>query len=135
MATATDMDLNRDAVIARIRTALKRRSGKAWSVTGGSGTAWGWIQIHVPPKARTWRMRDTGQTDERGYPVYADENTGEPGHQMGPADRAELARLLGLSRPVHDQGVSIAASSAYYREYVDRAEGRAPSVIGVPYWD
>jgi hypothetical protein len=31
--------------------------------------------------------------------------------------------------------VSIAASSDYYREYMDRANGKQPSVIAQPYWD
>ena len=53
---------------------------------------------------------------------------------MGPADRFELAKLLGLD-VVWSQGVSIAAGNDYYREYIDRAEGREPSVIGKPYWD
>ena len=27
------------------------------------------------------------------------------------------------------------AASDYYQEYIDRATGRTPSVIGIPYWD
>lgn len=41
---------DRDDAIRRIRQALRRRSGKAWSVTGGRGTAWGWITITAPPR-------------------------------------------------------------------------------------
>lgn len=54
---------------------------------------------------------------------------------MTEEERAELGRLLGLKGPVHQQGESIPASGNYWQEYVDRAEGRPPSVIGVPYWD
>lgn len=50
-------------------------------------------------------------------------------------DRVELAALLGMERPVHQQGVTIPSSGKYYQEYIDRAEGRSPSVLGVPYWD
>ena len=50
-------------------------------------------------------------------------------------DRVELSVLLGLDRPVHQQGETIPASSDYWQEYIDRAEGRSPSVLGVPYWD
>jgi hypothetical protein len=50
---------DRDAAIKRIKTALQRRSGKTWSVTGGRGTAWGWITIDAPPRRRTWRWLQT----------------------------------------------------------------------------
>jgi len=129
---------DRDETIRRIRAALKRRSGRAWSVKGGRGTAWGWIRIDAPPARRTWRHRprpgyteNTAPGGDRGWEAY---DTGDPGGSMGPADRLELAKLLGLEL-IRDQGVSIAANSDYYREYIDRAEGREPSVIGKPYWD
>jgi hypothetical protein len=102
--------LDRNSVIASIRAALKRRSGKDWSVTGGRGTAWGWIKISSPPR----RLVD--------------------GYYMSREDCAELARLLGLSQ-AHVQGVDVAASSAHYREYIDRAEGRTPAEVAKPYWD
>lgn len=102
-------DMNRDVVIVRIRRALKARSGRAWSVTGGHGTAWGWIRISVPPAQRV-------------------DGT------MTPDQCAELARLLGLER-VHCQGESIPAAYDYRREYIDRAEGRVPNTCGKPYWD
>lgn len=103
-------DIDRNRAIARIRAALKARSGKAWSVTGGRGTAWGWITVTAPPQRRQ-------------------------GGSMTDADRAELGRLLGLGAPVHHQGAMIAASYAYRVEYVDRAEGREPRAVGRPYWD
>jgi hypothetical protein len=102
--------IDRDEAIKAIRRALKARSGKTWSVTGGRGTAWGWITITSPPARR----------EKFGY--------------MSEADRVELARLLGKDS-VHNQGESIPAGSDYRREYVDRAEGRDPSVQGTPYWD
>lgn len=104
---------DRDTAIKRIRKALKDRSGKSWSVTGGRGTAWGWIRISSPPKRR-----------EREYYMSED-------------DQKELAELLGFEyRPgVNHQGISIAASGDYRREYVARAEGREPTVYGTQYWD
>jgi hypothetical protein len=105
------MSVDRASTIKAIRTALKTRSGKTWSVRGGTGTAWGWITISSPP-ARSADQWGTMTDDEA----------------------KELATLLGLSR-VHHQGVSIAASTSHYREYIDRAEGRQPSVTGSPYWD
>lgn len=103
-------DLSRPETIKRIRAALKRRSGKAWSVRGGTGTGWGWIEISSPPARRVgW-----------GY--------------MTEEDCAELAQLLGIER-ISKQGESVPASSDYRREYIDRAEGREIRARGVAYWD
>jgi len=102
--------MTRNETIGAIRSALRRRTGRAWSVTGGRGTAWGWIRIHATPARRV------------GYGYLSDE------------DRAELGRALGLEK-AHQQGVSIPAGHDYRIEYVDRAEGRTPSRIGEPYWD
>lgn len=127
-------DMDRNAVIARIRAALRRRSGYSWSVTGGHGTAWGWIRIDAPPRARTWRHRlKPGLPDLPGN--YEEYNSGHPGGITGPVERAQLGQLLGLDGPVHHQGVSIPSSRDYYREYIDRAEGRTPALIATPYWD
>jgi hypothetical protein len=101
---------DRKETIKQIRQALKVRSNKTWSVTGGTGTAYGWLTISAPPARR----------DEFG--------------RISESDQAELKMLLALDS-VHTQGVSIPASSAYYQEYIDRAEGRTPSKIGTPYWD
>lgn len=101
---------DRDETIRAIRAALRRRTGRAWSVTGGRGTAWGWIRITAPPARRV------------GYGYLSD------------ADNMTLANALGLER-IHMQGASIPAGSDYYREYIDRAEGRPPSRLGIPYWD
>lgn len=109
MNETTETDLNRDTAIKTIRDSLKTRSGKVWSVTGGKGTAWGWITITAPPARR----------GDFGY--------------MSDADRTELAELLGTD--VHCQGVLVPASNDYRREFIDRAAGREPAVIAAPYWD
>ncbi|UHJ58813.1 hypothetical protein LT337_32430 (plasmid) [Mycolicibacterium fortuitum] len=103
--------LDRDEAITKIRAALKQRSTKRWSVRGGRGTTWGWIKIVAPPARR-------GEYDE-----------------MSDEDCAELGELFGLDRPAHFQGLDIPASSLYRREYVARAQGRRPDVLGTPYWD
>ncbi len=127
--------MDRDEAIRRIRTALKRRSGKTWSVTGGRGTAWGWLTIEAPPARRTWASRlKTGAITDRPED-YEEYDTGKLGGFMSPSDRVELGRLFGLERPAHFQGVNVAASDDYYREYVDRAEGRTPAKVAQPYWD
>lgn len=107
-------DICRDTAIARIRAALKKRTGRAWSVTGGTGTAWGWIKVHVPPRLR----------DQYG--------------SMSDADRMELAAVLGFEddrREVGRSGWSIPASSAYYRAAVQRAETGTTTENPQPYWD
>lgn len=99
----------RNDAIAEIRAALRRRSGKTWSVTGGRGTAWGWITISAPPARR----------DRYGA--------------MTDADRAELSALLGTE--VHHQGASIPDTGNHRVEYVQRARGEAVTVFGQRYWD
>lgn len=104
--------MDRDEAIARIRKALKARSGKTWSVKGGRGTAWGWITISASP----------ARCNEFGY--------------MPDGDRAELAELLGMGSEVHSQGVNVPASGDYYRLFVHCAEhGHAGDFKAQPYWD
>lgn len=64
-----EIDTDRNAVIARIKSALQRRSGKSWSVTGGRGTAWGWITIDAPPTRRTWRLAARAASIERNESI------------------------------------------------------------------
>ena len=134
-ADRASANVDRNTTIKRIKAALKARSGKAWSVTGGRGTAWGWITIEAPPARRTWSNRLKAGATTNSPEDYEGYDTGKPGGYMSPADSAELGKLLGLDGPVHLQGESIAASSDHYREYIDRAEGREPSVQGQQYWD
>ena len=133
--TLVSEDLSRAAVIARIKRALESRSGKRWSVTGGTGTAYGWLHIDAPPARQTWRSRP--RPGATGLGTYGEDwelyDSGQPGGSMSPAERAELATLLGLDRA--DRYVMVAASHDYYREYIDRAEGCPPRKIATPYWD
>lgn len=129
------VNVSRDETIRAIRAALKRRSGKSWSVTGGRGTGYGWIHIDAPRRRRTGDMQPTGEKDEYGRDKYELVDTGQP-QEFGlitPQDQAELSELLGVG--VGRQGVSIADSSNHYREYIARAEGRTPDKYGVQYWD
>ena len=133
--------MERDAVIDEIKRALKARSGKPWSVTGGRGTAWGWIAIDAPPARRTARYLPRAGTSGNSPDDYEKTrtDTGKPGGSLTEADGLELARLLGWPDGdgvgVHCQGVSIPAGHEYWQEYIDRANGRKPSRVGVPYWD
>jgi hypothetical protein len=121
--------IGRNEAIKRIREALQRRSGKVWSVTGGRGTAWGWITIDSPPRRRTSWYRTAPVTGEQ-----TEVHGCRPGGHTSPSDREELCKLLDLEF-VYRQGVRVPSSLDYYREYIDRAEGVKPTVIGEPYWD
>jgi len=110
--------IDRNEAIARIRKALKVRSGKAWSVTGSRGTAWGWINIDAPPARRTWHF-ETGPDGKRvDNPKEINDPSRTFGH-MSPDDREELARLLDETT-VHHQGVSVSPDAREY--YVLAAE-------------
>jgi hypothetical protein len=137
-AEATSLD--RDDAIKLIREALKKRSGKAWSVTGGRGTGWGWITIAAPPARRVGHKLNPEYGDVNVHrtdvPMYVD-NVDAPKEERwytSEADCAELAQLLGLEH-AHCQGVSIPAASDYRRWYVAAARGLEPIGNPTPYWD
>ena len=111
IAAITTPAEDRNATINVIRQSLRIRSGKAWSVKGGTGTAWGWITVTAPP----------ARCDRYGA--------------MTESDAAELGALLGLDGPAHHQGVSIPSSCAYRREFIERAYGVCVTAIATPYWD
>jgi hypothetical protein len=91
--------LERGEAIAAIREALQRRSGKAWSVTGGRGSAWHLLFITSPPR----RCVDGLITRE---------------------DRIELSTLLAEGeRGGHRSGVTVWD----WEEYVARARGEITS--------
>ena len=126
--------MDRKETIARIKTALQKRSGKTWSVTGGKGTAYGWLTIDAPPARCTWMWRLKEGATENTMENYEEYDTGNPGGHMSPADQAELKALLQFDSLPY-QGILIMASNEAYREYIDRAEGRTPTTIAKPYWD
>jgi hypothetical protein len=131
-------DTDRNSVIKRIRQALRKRTGRDWSVRGGRGTAYGWITIDAPPRRCTWHHVNTGKTGDDGMPIYDEvDKPGDSFGHMGPEDRLMLASALGFAdgKEVNTQGTSIPASSDYYIEYIDRAEGREPRACGQQYWD
>lgn len=113
-------DRDRNAVMKRIKKALEERSGKKWSVTGGKGTAWGWLKIDVPPSERIYKWATDEVAENRdGY--------------MSASRSKELAALLNLQKDVHPQGESIMPNA--WIEYIDRAEGRVPRSYGHADWD
>ena len=99
------MHIERNDAIARIKTALRAKTGKAWSVRGQAGTAWGWIDVLPMPKDQPKK------------------------EQMTAEQAAELAHAFGLSE-VHYQGLSIPPDER--AEYVARAERDMPAQVYAP---
>lgn len=127
--------MDRKDTIRSIKAGLQKRSGKTWSVTGGKGTAWGWLTIEAPPARRTEHtVKKEGRTSSNPED-YEYQDTGEKGGNTTLAEREELAKLLCVDSPVHHQGVSIPAGGDYWQEYIDRAWGRKPAKLGKVYWD
>lgn len=126
---------DRNGIIKEIKTALEKRSGKKWSVTGGKGTAYGWITVDAPPSRRTCHSRLKAGALNDWPESWEHVNMGESGGYITAEDAAELARLLG-KETVHHQGESIPASHDHYREYLHRAlYGNPGSFNAQPYWD
>ena len=126
--------MDRAEALRRIKTGLQKRSGKTWSVTGGRGTAWGWLKIDAPPARQTAETRQKPGTRGLTRDDYEEVDLGHPGGHMTYADRVHLEALLSLEN-IYPQGVSIMASNDAYEEYVARAEGRPVTKIAQPYWD
>lgn len=126
---------SRADAIASIRRDLRRRTGRAWSVTGGTGTAYGWLTIDAPPRLRTWERFETGEHDERGWPVIGWRNAGPGlGYYSSPEDCKTLCYALNIPLELAGaQGVSIPPGAR--AEYADRAAGRVPREIFRPDWD
>lgn len=104
-----NQSIERNQAIAQIKAALKAR-GMRYSVRGGRGTAWGWIDVDLLPAVCKSLDYDARKQAYRA-----------------------LGDAFGL---VNGYGpVSIPASSAHYREYIQRAKGETPAEIAQPYWD
>ncbi len=121
--------IDRAVAIKLIRDALRRRSGKTWSVTGGRGTAYGWLSIMPMPSRRVCRHQFDGA--ECPTPEGCEEHR----RYMSDADCAELATLLGVEQ-VHYQGLSIPSGSADYRLWIARAQtGKSCGYRAPQSWD
>lgn len=99
--------VDRDTTIAELRTQLRARTGRVWSVKGQRGTAWGWIDITTPPRRRV-----------DGRPPAADVEI--------------LVEIFG--HMASSGTLSIAASRDHYREALQNAHNLSPEEAQ-PYWD
>lgn len=106
------LEVNRNSTIQTIKAAFKAR-GLRYSVTGGRGTAWGWIHIDLLPS--TYKALD-------------------PDSRRTEYEKMAGALMLDEKRYGYTS-ISIPAGYDYYREYIERANGREPEVCGTPYWD
>jgi len=113
------MHIDRDEAIKRIRAALKKKTGKSWSVTGDRGTAWGWIKVEAPPRRRVWHEKiaefDASMPGADWYktvrevPIAKDDPKRAYGY-TSVSECREIAAAFGLkNKPygVHHQGLSI----------------------------
>ena len=108
----TIVHLDATSVILRIAIGLRGRSPRRWVVRGGPLAWYGKLLITTPPERQL------------------------PDGTISEDDRRQLATLLGLDEPVGPEGAVIVGSTDQYVEYIDRAEGRAPRVIGeIHPWD
>ena len=101
---------DRNNTIQAIKAALKAR-GLKYSVTGGRGTAWGWITVDLMPAV---------------FKTAAEEEI--------KAAYRKLAVDLKLTNNGYTSE-SIPAGGDYYTEYIQRAKGETPTTTGTPYWD
>lgn len=128
---------DRNSVIKVIKDALKKRTGVTWSVTGGRGTAYGWIRIDAPParRCRTTRLKEGAtNTNPESWEWYEDPSITD--RSMTLADNAKLSKALGIEGSIHCQGESIPSDWSHYKEYVARALYGTPGHFkGVQYWD
>ena len=101
-AEAADLEgveeLERGAFVKRLRSALKARTGRSWSVKGSTGTSWCWIDVCAPP-ARKHDHRMTSE-DESLLAAVMNERRGISGNISIPPTRghrtAALAAALGI---------------------------------------
>ena len=126
----------RNETISEIKSSLRLRSKEKWSVTGGKGTAWGWISITAIPSHRTWGSRPLPHNTNQipGSENWEEYDTGKPNQNLSPYQIAELKYLL-ADCSVGRDGVSIPSSSDYYQEYTERAAGLPVTKLATPYWD
>lgn len=121
--------LTREETIKRIRAALKRKTGKSWTVRGGRGTGWGWIRVESPPRRRVHHETVGDPRD----PDFLNKPYEERFREVAPApgvtacctplaEAREIAAAFGdgHKRLVSDQGLSISPDA--WEAYVEMVE-------------
>lgn len=117
--------MDRDVAIKRIRKALKKKTGKSWSVTGGRGTGWGWIDVQAPPRRRINHAPNPAYINDHETPDMPRHIVVQPppntkGWYTSDTERKQLTRAFGLTHIVHYQGLMISPDKREF--YVSRVE-------------
>ena len=114
----------------KIKARLKELTGKAWSVTGGTGTAYCWLTVQAPKSRRVahgvnpdWDGYDNIPVciAKTGSPPWIDYISDDPADNlyMGNEDRELLGTVFGLARLAHHQGLSISPDNRdHYMTYI-----------------
>jgi hypothetical protein len=115
----------RDEAVRAIKTALRARSGRTWSVTVEQYADETWLVVSAPPSRRTGEFVFGGDYDEHGGRLYqlCDSGVPHPSNSMCAEDAEELAELLDVGE-VHHRGHAVLACDESLVEVVARAEGR-----------
>lgn len=96
---------------AWLKKALKVATGRAWSVRGSRGTAYGWLNVSAP------------KDREEGPYGYTSEE-----------DRVLLREAFQTER-IHHQGYMIPSSRGFYWQAAQAVTGRPITIHGVRDWD
>jgi hypothetical protein len=124
--------MDRSEVTKTIKQALKKRTGRVWSVYGSRGTAWGWLTIEAPKKRRVGHINNpnfspwdnpVGNKEMPYLEVEPDEE--HEAWYTSNEDQEILRNALGASKNlVGPQGLNISPNQWDF--YLDRAINGPP---------
>lgn len=123
--------MTRNEATKCIKAALKKKTGKTWSVSGGRGTGYGWMTIQA---AKSNRVAHKLNPDHNGFYTISEciRKTGSPpwlehvsdngaeNQYTTDADSLLLAEIFKTLCPYHHQGVSVSPENR--ERYVQLAE-------------
>ncbi|MBU2177536.1 MAG: hypothetical protein KJ556_20790 [Gammaproteobacteria bacterium] len=122
---------DRTEVTKRIKSTLKKKTGKNWSVTGGRGTAYCWLTVQAPKNRRVAHKRNPDWNGHdsipacialTGKPPWIDYISDKPDENlyMNDEDRELLGRVFGMAYPAHHQGLQISPDNwDRYMNYIE----------------
>jgi hypothetical protein len=125
------MYLERSEAVRRLKAALKKKTGKTWSVTGGRGTGWGWLRIQAPKVRRVAhgvnpRYNGFDQIDvcirKTGKPPWIEfvSDDAEENRYTSDEDSRTLTEIFKPGHSYHYQGLSVRPED--WELYLERVE-------------